>query len=257
MQMKNFLILSLSLAVACQNYGGRTRSLNYSTEETSAWNYFRTKYDADGDGSVGKSEYDRRESAFARLDRTGDGRLQAEDFAPPYSVRRSIVTEVLATRVMFGYFQENGDPKELTLDELFTSAESLDSDGNEILDEFEFRSQAEQRFEKKPVDDIALMLGERDPWTVLVHGIDLDGDGTLSFSEFETFFEDVDNGDYTLTLHSETQDGNNPNRVPVTGPRVGQVAPDFELCPPGGGKAVKLSSFAGRRPVALIFGSYT
>lgn len=58
-------------------------------------------------------------------------------------------------------------------------------------------------------------------------------------------------------------------------PRVGDVAPDFELprlappepAPPVGTDAkpqttpepqlVKLSSFAGKRPVALIFGSYT
>lgn len=255
--MKSLLILSLSLAVACQNYGGSTRLLNYGAEGTSAWNYFRTKYDADGDGSVRESEYNRRGGAFARLDRTGDGILQPEDFATPDSVRRSIVTEVLATRVIFGYFQGSGDPRELSLDELFTSAESLDSDENEVLDEFEFRSQANQRIEKTHKNDMTRMLGERDPWTVLVDGIDLDEDGTLSFSEFETFFEDVGDGDFILTLHSKTQNGNNPGRIPVTGPRVGQVAPDFELCPPEGENAVKLSDFAGRRPVALIFGSYT
>ncbi len=40
--------------------------------------------------------------------------------------------------------------------------------------------------------------------------------------------------------------------------RVGDVAPDFDL--PrlgGGGGTVRLSSFRGARPVALVFGSYT
>lgn len=37
----------------------------------------------------------------------------------------------------------------------------------------------------------------------------------------------------------------------------GDPAFDFELAPPGGGEPVRLSSFAGVRPVALIFGSYT
>jgi len=41
-------------------------------------------------------------------------------------------------------------------------------------------------------------------------------------------------------------------------PRPGDVAPDFELPMLGmKGETVKLSSFAGDRPVALIFGSYT
>ena len=37
----------------------------------------------------------------------------------------------------------------------------------------------------------------------------------------------------------------------------GDPAPDFSLEPPGGGSAVTLSSFRGRSPVALVFGSYT
>lgn len=38
---------------------------------------------------------------------------------------------------------------------------------------------------------------------------------------------------------------------------VGEPAPDFTLKAPEGGEAVKLSSWTGKRPVALIFGSYT
>jgi hypothetical protein len=40
-------------------------------------------------------------------------------------------------------------------------------------------------------------------------------------------------------------------------PAVGSEAPDFTLPRLGGGEPVVLSSFRGRRPVALIFGSYT
>jgi hypothetical protein len=39
--------------------------------------------------------------------------------------------------------------------------------------------------------------------------------------------------------------------------RPGDPAPDFSLEPRGGGAAVTLSSFRGKSPVALIFGSYT
>ncbi len=41
------------------------------------------------------------------------------------------------------------------------------------------------------------------------------------------------------------------------GPHVGDVPPDFDLKLMGSGKRVRLSSFKGQRPVALIFGSYT
>jgi hypothetical protein len=41
-------------------------------------------------------------------------------------------------------------------------------------------------------------------------------------------------------------------------PAIGDRAPDFDLPYLGGdGARVRLSSFQGRRPVALIFGSYT
>lgn len=40
-------------------------------------------------------------------------------------------------------------------------------------------------------------------------------------------------------------------------PAVGTDAPDFVLPRLGGGEPVRLSSFKGKGPVALIFGSYT
>ena len=40
-------------------------------------------------------------------------------------------------------------------------------------------------------------------------------------------------------------------------PKVGDLAPDFELQDPEGNVTVRLSDFRGRRPVALVFGSYT
>lgn len=40
-------------------------------------------------------------------------------------------------------------------------------------------------------------------------------------------------------------------------PKVGDMAPDFELQDPEGNVSVRLSDFRGKRPVALVFGSYT
>ncbi|KPK93042.1 MAG: hypothetical protein AMJ88_08915 [Anaerolineae bacterium SM23_ 63] len=40
-------------------------------------------------------------------------------------------------------------------------------------------------------------------------------------------------------------------------PKVGDLAPDFELHDTRNEGSVRLSDFRGKRPVALIFGSYT
>jgi len=40
-------------------------------------------------------------------------------------------------------------------------------------------------------------------------------------------------------------------------PKLGDLAPDFSLQDPSGEVAVRLSDFRGKRPVALVFGSYT
>ena len=40
-------------------------------------------------------------------------------------------------------------------------------------------------------------------------------------------------------------------------PKVGEMAPDFELKTSDGKRSVKLSSFRGKQPVVLIFGSFT
>ena len=41
------------------------------------------------------------------------------------------------------------------------------------------------------------------------------------------------------------------------GPEIGQVPPDINLKLMGSEERVQLSSFQGKRPVALVFGSYT
>ncbi len=40
-------------------------------------------------------------------------------------------------------------------------------------------------------------------------------------------------------------------------PKVGDVAPDFELRDVNGLNPVRLSDFCGQKPVALVFGSFT
>lgn len=46
-------------------------------------------------------------------------------------------------------------------------------------------------------------------------------------------------------------------KVDVNAPRAGDLAPDFTLHDIEGKDSVTLSSFRGKKPVALVFGSYT
>jgi len=48
------------------------------------------------------------------------------------------------------------------------------------------------------------------------------------------------------------QKTNNPNV-----PKVGEMSPDFELSDVHGTKTVRLSDFRGKKPVVLLFGSFT
>jgi peroxiredoxin len=46
-------------------------------------------------------------------------------------------------------------------------------------------------------------------------------------------------------------------KMDALAPKVGDMAPDFELRDAEDKDPVRLSDFRGKRPVALIFGSYT
>ena len=76
-------------------------------------------------------------------------------------------------------------------------------------------------------------------------------------AEFEAgFFDECDNGDGTLDFENP-MGSTEMSGEPTSGPKLGTLAPDFELSPPAGGQTIKLSSFRGVKPVALVFGSYT
>lgn len=78
--------------------------------------------------------------------------------------------------------------------------------------------------------------------------LDRNSDGVLEALDFETPSTRARSGDVIRER----------NAPAAKLPKVGEVAPDFELPMLGmKDKKVKLSSFAGKQPVALIFGSWT
>ena len=98
-------------------------------------------------------------------------------------------------------------------------------------------------------------------WKFVSEKYDADKNGKVSLEEYtrgEEAFKILDaNGDGVL----EEQDWSGQTRHrggSGDAPAAGDVAPDFELTEiRDAEKTVKLSSFAGKQPVALLFGSCT
>jgi hypothetical protein len=61
----------------------------------------------------------------------------------------------------------------------------------------------------------------------------------------------------TATIKNRQQGTSWQKRHDAAAPRAGDLAPDFELYDPGGANPVRLSDFRGRKPVSLVFGSFT
>ena len=59
------------------------------------------------------------------------------------------------------------------------------------------------------------------------------------------------------TIHDRKEARAWQRRHDPRAPKVGQSAPDFELVEAGSDRTWTLSQFRGRRPVALVFGSFT
>ena len=59
------------------------------------------------------------------------------------------------------------------------------------------------------------------------------------------------------TIHFMKKERAWQKKYEAIAPKPGDTAPDFELSDINGENPVRLSSFQGRKPVALVFGSFT
>lgn len=124
---------------------------------------------------------------------------------------------------------------------------------------------------KKEMETLAGGRGRRGgggdaAWKFLLGKYDADKDGKVSSDEYDrdaATFQRLDrNGDGSLTAEDwsdgESRRGGGRGRNRGAALEAGDAAPDFELTFVGDAKKkVKLSSLAGDKPVALIFGSCT
>lgn len=257
-------------------------------EGDSAWAYLSGKYDANADGTISATEYDRGAEAYGRLDRNQDGVVDASDFASPGGggMGRGGMRSRMAPLTLLRLFQADDDEESLRREEIAVSFSSFDTNGDGRIDESEFQEAAKDRASGM----IAMMGGFR--FEPLYDEADDDEDGALSLEELEDYFDWRDSdGDGIWTMRRSREDrGGGPGRGSGTGrsgageagngphgngaqgdggeesldaadrdapAAAGKIAPDFTLRPPKGGDPVTLSSFRGKKPVALIFGSYT
>ncbi len=256
-------IATLFFVVACVSPVDREPADPASAQETTdgpresnpVFEYLLDRYDRDDDGTITADEYDREGADFARLDRTMDGRLTAEDFERSgrrvRALHPSEGRRLRAVHLVAWYLQDDDDAAHVGRSEVQAALQAYDrnEDGRVGRTEFERIADRRARYGRRPDGRWAglLEVETTDPFERLIDGTDGNDDGFLTAAELDAFY----------TSH-EAQWTIDPALVSAP-PRAltGQVAPDFTLASPDGATTVTLSDFAGERPVALIFGSYT
>ncbi len=225
--------LLLSLVVpgfAQKTCGGRVKLSNI-------WDHLARVHDKDKDGRITAEEFSRGKKQFANHDRDGDGVITAQDF--PADRFWNGFGPGIARRA-----DRDGD-RVVTKKEWEQFVSRLDANGDGEIAGAEFRKMAGPIVAGKP--------------KILALSFDQDGDGKIEVTDFESLFVDLDRNNNGKLDTAELR-GNKSlvTRSKSDLPKVGQVAPDFDLprCDDPK-KSVRLWSFAGSRPVALIFGSYT
>ena len=241
------------------------------------WAVLAERHDKDKDGKITAREYARGEDKFRNWDSDGDGVLTEADFESLRRGRgkrrgrnRGGNTNSILARLVARPADINKDGR-VTAGEWHKFCERLDCNQDGILSRAEFpdnENLSDRRF------------------GMLRRALDEDRDGSVQHREIAAVFQQLDRNKNKVLCRAEM--GGNRSRggrgrrgrsnEPGV-PQPGQPAPDFDLPlldqpadqPPDqpasqpdaqskGARpqaTIKLSSFAGKKPVALIFGSYT
>ena len=215
----------------------------------SAWELIRGEHDGNGDGKVSKTEYDRGPDRFTRLDRDGDGFLTEGDFTSQARGGQGRRSGAAAMRgPVLGRLLGARDA--LARGALVTWFAAVDGDGDGFVVEAELRGR------------VPVRLG-----SMAIRTLDGNDDGRLTLLELQGAFDAADgDGDGKLAgaeLRGSAAAGTGRtarDEAATRGaraPAVGELAPDFKLKLKDGKTTVTLSAQRGKKPVALIFGSYT
>lgn len=215
-------------------------------DRTAAWEHLKKSYDKDGDGKITVKEYPRGEKSFKNLDRNGDGNISLADFEGRSRGRQRSrpASEISDTARqigdMFGSFINTDGKPGITKIEWQEVITKLGPDEKGVI----------------ASDNLPRLLGKAGEGRMarFVTGrmrrlFDVDEDRTVTVKEVDSLFAKMDtDGNGTVEQGTEIS-------MP---PGVGEVAPDFTLpFMKDGKKTLTLSSHRGKKPVCLIFGSYT
>jgi Ca2+-binding EF-hand superfamily protein len=204
------------------------------------WSGLAATYDRNHDGRIEPSEYGRDPATFARLDRDHDGVVTRADFD-----RDLVLPADLVLPMMLNKLAGERDAESVAIDEALEAMARLDKNGDGRIDRAEFEA-----------GGTAYMPGV-DTFATFLSGMDEDHDGLLSRTEIANWMarRDTDH-DGRLARRERTSEGPAP-ALGFIPPRDREKAPDFTAAPLAGGAPVTLASLVGKRPVALVFGSFT
>lgn len=219
----------------------------FAREGATPWSHLAARYDKDRDGKITPEERGRDEAGFERLDKDKDGVLTEADFA---QVDR--MYQMIAQMTLMRYFQDDDAPRDLHRTELQAAFKRHDANEDGVLSQAELAA-ARKAHAAAAEGGARKMPTGVDPYRALLAVADQDKSGTVARTELEAFFDARDDGDGKW---EPRMPGAGRTRPPG-GVAPGEPAPDFSLRPPNGGAAITLSQFKGKRPVALVFGSYT
>ncbi len=202
------------------------------SEKRFDWNWLSEHYDANSDGNLGREEFPgdvvKADQLFERLDRDNDGKLMPADF--------DYTDPNPATM-----FMNIGAMKDRMSSQLFSRFDS-DSNGRvtrEELDEF-FRYGDKEELEFLSPEDLRFAID--DPPAKEHAGEPNANPASVGPSTPAAAFRMFLRGDLGWL---------------TSGPQVGDTAPDFTLPTHDGTANVTLSDSFGKRPVVLVFGSFT
>lgn len=263
------MIALISVTLPAQRPGRRGVA---GRDSAATLSFLLEKYDVNKNGKIEKAEYNRGDETFARLDRNGDGVISKDDFGSEGAGRRGARGGQRGGRMggamlgmFFARYVDADQDREVTQKDWDTFLKNCAQSDEAIV--------TEDGFEEAGANPRVLAF--------LGRTLDANGDGDLSRGELSKAFEKVDGnkdgkiaGDELGQARRRGQQGRRgrgqSGREGGRGqrgqrsrggrelPQAGEKAPDFTLpSTDDPKKLVTLSDFAGKRPVALIFGSYT
>ncbi len=251
--MKSLNILgavALSVMLCPSGVAAQSADESKKNEKASVWDVMKS-HDSDGDGKVSLEEYKRGEDRFKRLDKDSDGFLTEADFSGEMNRGRRGGRGNRRSRGgmggrMLGLMADSNQDNEVSAEEWKQLIAKVEKDGFDLSS-----MKLSREIPARMLDRIEAMFDTND-------------DGKVEVSELQELFNKADsNKDSKLSSEELGQrrgrrgGGEGRSRGAST-PVAGDQAPDFTLPYLDKKKgSIKLSSYVGKKPVALIFGSYT